>query len=208
MKHVLPYSLFENQTAIQTLSKEQVSWLDNCTKGTWQLNPQTGEVDVDGGFNCSGQGLSDFKGVRFGEVKGYFSCSNNKLTSLEGAPREVGGGFSCSENQLTSLEGAPRKVGEIFICQSNQLTSLEGAPREVGWSFYCKNNPVPEKILRSIFGIMETGKGYLEATEYLWDEIPLDDQALLYRPEFEWIGAEEARKLDALKTYQGFKGMI
>ena len=83
MKHVLPYSLFENQTAIQTLSKEQVSWLDNCTDGTWQLNPQTGEVDVDGDFNCSGQDLIDFKGVRFGEVVGGFNCSHNQLTTLE-----------------------------------------------------------------------------------------------------------------------------
>ncbi len=232
------------------LTPEQVEWLDECTKGTWQLNPQTGLVDVDGDFSCSGQGLSDFKGVRFGEVGGYFSCSNNQLTSLEGAPQKVGGYFSCSNNQLISLEGAPREVRGNFVCDNNQLTtlegapqkvggwfecsrnqlttlegapqvvrgyfnchtnqltSLEGAPQKVGGSFNCHNNPVDNKTLKSIFGIMETGKGYLESVEYLWPEISLDDQILLYRPEFEWVGADEARKLEALKAYQGFKGMI
>ena len=51
-------------------------------------------------------------------------------------------------------------------------------------------------------------KNYLKAVESIWSEIPVEDQALLYRPEFEWVGADEARKLEALKAYQGFKGMI
>jgi hypothetical protein len=53
----------------------------------------------------------------------------------------VGGSFDCSENQLTSLQGAPREVGGAFNCSGNQLTSLEGAPREVGGDFYCRFNP-------------------------------------------------------------------
>ena len=255
------------------LAPEQIEWLDECTKGTWQLNSTTGLVDVDGGFDCSDQDLSDFKGVRFGKVGEDFICSNNQLTTLEGAPREVGGGFYCSNNGLTTLIGAPQKVGgdfycrdnqlttlegapkevrgafncsnnqlttlegapqEVegnfrcdnngltslegapqkvrfygaFYCENNQLTSLEGAPREVRGGFYCEKNPVSVGTLKSIFGIMETGKGYLEATEYLWPEIPLEDQALLYRPEFEWVVGDEKRKMDALKAYQGFKGMI
>ncbi len=253
------------------LTPKQVKWLDKCTRGTWQLNPSTGLVDVDGSFDCSNQGLSDFKGIRFGKVKVYFFCSNNQLTTLEGAPQEVGEHFWCDNNELTTLEGAPQLVGESFICSYNSLISLEGAPREVGGDFYCDNNqltslegaprevkgdfwghnngltslegapqkvggsfycsdngltslvgaprevreefsceanPVSEKTLKSIFGIMETGKGYLEATEYLWPEIPLEDQALLYRPEFEWVVGDERRKFDALRAYQGFKGMI
>ena len=176
--------MFESSVA---LTPEQIEWLDKCTKGTWQLNPKTGEVDVDGGFGCSGQGLRDFKGVRFGKV---------------------GSAFYCNDNELTSLEGAPLEVGEDFICYSNQLTTLEGAPRKVGRQFTCYKNSVSDKTLRSIFGIMETGKSYLEATEYLWPEIPLDDQTLLYRPEFKWVVGDERRKLDALRAYQGFKGMI
>ena len=65
-------------------------------------------------------------------VKGDFFCSNNSLTSLEGAPRKVGGGFYCSNNSLTSLEGSPKKVGGNFFCHDNKLTSLEGLPKEIG----------------------------------------------------------------------------
>ena len=274
------------------LTPEQIEWLDKCTEGTWKLNPTTGEVDVDGDFNCSDQGISDFKGVRFGkvgrnfycdynqlsslegaprevrgdfycmynqlttlegaplEVGGIFSCRNNQLTTLEGAPLEVGADFYCDNNQLTTLEGAPQKVGGDFNCYNNQLTTLEGAPLEVGAFFYCmynqlttlegaprevrgvfwcmynqlttlngapqkvggdfscEKNPVSVGTLKSIFKLMKKRKVYLEAVESIWTKIPVEDQALLYRPEFEWVGADEARKLEALKAYQGFKGML
>ena len=176
--------MFESSVA---LTPEQIEWLDSCTDGTWQLNHRTGLVDVDGNFDCAEQGLGDFKGVRFGKVGGYFTCDDNQLTSLEGAPQEVGGNF---------------------YCDNNQLTSLEGAPREVGGNFFCEDNPVSEKTLKSIFRLMKKSESYLKAVESLWMKIPLEDQALLYRPEFEWVGADERRKLDALRAYQGFKGMI
>ena len=275
MKHIRPYGIFEASAAAAPapLTQEQIEWLNQCTEDTWKLNPQTGEVDVDGRFDCSEQGLSDFKGVRFGvvrgsfwcennlltslvgapqEVRGYFSCEDNQLTSLvgapqkvegdfdchenlltslvgapqevggdfdcyenlltslEGAPQDVRGRFRCDNNQLTSLVGAPRKIGRYFNCENNQLTSLEGAPQKVGvgMSFYCSDNPVSEKMLKSIFGIMETGKGYLESVESLWPEIPVDDQALLYRPEFKWVGAKEAKKLQAVGRFNKIKGML
>ena len=137
-----------------TLTEEQIEWLNKCTTGTWKLNPRTGLVDVDGSFDCSEQGLSDFKGVRFRVVERNFSCAHNRLTSLVGSPREVGGSFSCDDNQLTSLVGAPREVEGGFCCWSNRLTSLEGAPREVRLDFYCDNNQLtslvgaPEKVGR------------------------------------------------------------
>ena len=232
------------------LTPEQEEWLDKCTKGTWQWNPETGLVDVDGDFSCNMQGLSDFKGVRFGKVGGSFYCRNNQLTTLEGAPQEVGRDFNYHNNQLTSLEGAPREVRGNFVCDNNGLTSLEGAPQKVGLNFYCDNNqlttlegapqevgedfschtnqltsleglpqkivgdficyhnPVDNKTLKSIFRLMKKGESYLKAVKSLWTEIPVEDQTLLYRPEFEWVGADERRKLDALRAYQGFKGMI
>jgi len=55
---------------------------------------------------------------------------------------------------------------------------------------------------------MEKRRSYLQAVESLWNEIPLEDQALLYRPEFEWVSPEERRKLEAMRAYRGFKGMI
>ena len=148
------------------LTPEQMKWLDECTKGTWSMNSQTGLVDVRGGFDCEDQGLGDFKGVRFGVVDGYFDCRDNQLTSLEGAPQEVGG------------------------------------------DFICYHNPVANETLKNIFRLMKKGKSYLESIESLWSKIPVEDQSLLYRPEFEWVGEDERRKLEALKAYQGFKGMI
>jgi hypothetical protein len=36
-----------------------------------------------------------------------------------GSPKEVGECFDCTDNQLTSLEGAPWKVGGEFECTDN-----------------------------------------------------------------------------------------
>ena len=138
MKNLKRYSqLFENT---QELTQEQSEWLDKCTGGTWKINPQTGLVDVNGNFNCQRQGLTDFKGVRFGYVNGIFNCSYNELKSLKGAPRSVRWNFSCPFNDLTSLEGAPQSVGGSFDCYKNSLTSLEGAPQSVGGNFHCSDN--------------------------------------------------------------------
>ena len=38
------------------------------------------------------------------------------MTSLKGCPKEVGGGFSCSYNKLTTLEGGPTKLdGDLYF---------------------------------------------------------------------------------------------
>jgi hypothetical protein len=138
MRHIKPYNqLFESQ---QGLTQEQKDWLYECTTGSWEINTQTGLVDVDGDFSCTGQGLSDFKGVRFGNIIEDFDCDNNLLTSLRGAPHVVGGSFDCSDNELTSLEGAPQSVGGAFFCSYNELTSLEGTPQKVSGDFFCSYN--------------------------------------------------------------------
>jgi hypothetical protein len=159
------------------------------------------------GFYCNNNQLTSLVGAPQ-EVGERFRCDNNQLTSLVGAPQKVEGDFICEGNQLTTLEGAPQKVGRYFYCSNNQLTSLEGAPREIGRHFNCEGNPVSKGTLKSIFSTMTKGESYLQAVESLWGEIPLGDQALLYRPEFEWVEPEERRKLEALQAYQGFKGMI
>ena len=138
MRHIKTYQIFEASSP--ALTQEQKDWLDACTSGRWKLNPQTGLVDVDGDFDCEGQRLRDFKGVKFGMVNNYFFCYNNQLTSLEGAPQQVGSDFDCHNNQLTSLEGAPQEVGASFDCSDNSLTSLKGGPPTVGGSFYCSEN--------------------------------------------------------------------
>jgi hypothetical protein len=134
MKYLQTFSLFESRTP-GTLTKKQEAFLDRYTRGTWSVNPATGLVDVQGTFDCLTQGLKSLSGIKFGTVTGDFSCADNQLTSLEGAPQTVKGFFSCSQNQLTSLEGAPQTVGS-FYCHNNKLTTLEGAPRTVEGNFW------------------------------------------------------------------------
>jgi len=82
-------------------------------------------------------------------------------------------------------------------------------PPMCGAIFDCSGNPVALGVLLSIFIRMNSdGDSYLQAVETLWNEIPVDDQALLYRPELDWVSAEERRKLELVKAYWGFKDMI
>ena len=62
--------------------------------------------------------------LRFCVVTGKFDCSNNKLTSLEGAPR-LTHEFNCSHNVLESLQHGPKEV-KAYDCSYNKLKSLEG----------------------------------------------------------------------------------
>ena len=139
---------------MKTITEEQEIFLNKYTLGTWKLNPKNGLVDVDGDFNCSNKGLSDFLGIEFGRVSVNFYCSNNQLGSLEGAPQEVWDHFNCSNNQLVSLEGAPQEVGGNFYCYDNNLVSLEGAPKKVGRAFVCDPLPLrgcPDNLLDDLF---------------------------------------------------------
>ena len=116
MKHIKKYKLFE---AALVLTKEQISFLDEYTDGTWSINKE-GFVDINGSFICIAANITDFKGIQFGTIKGDFICARNKLTSLEGAPQEIGGHFNCSDNKLTSLEGGPQRVNEHVLCSNNK----------------------------------------------------------------------------------------
>ena len=137
MKYIREYQVFEASASAAALTAVQITWLDKCVDGRWKLNRQTGFVDVVGDFDCRDQGLTDFKGVRFGKVSGSFLCYRNELTTLVGAPQSVGGDFDCEDNELTTLEGAPQTVGVDFRCYDNELTTLEGAPQTVGVSYLC-----------------------------------------------------------------------
>jgi hypothetical protein len=96
-------------------------------------------IDVDHGVLLSNKGLYKLP-LKFNKVIDYFSCSNNRLTTLEGAPKNVGGNFSCNNNQLTTLAGSPNTIGGYFRCINNKLTTLEGSPKWVGDDFYCSIN--------------------------------------------------------------------
>ena len=181
MKNLKRYrQLFENQ---QELTQEQKDWLDKCTKGTWKVNPQTGLVDIKGGFDCERQGLTDFNGVKFGQVSLYFDCSTNELKSLEGAP-QICETFDCSHNELKSLEGLPDgfKVGGSFYCYNNELKSLKGLPDGfmVGRDFECYDNPISERAIKGVVKRMGDKKISLEqAVAEYWESIPEDDKIYL-----------------------------
>ena len=101
MRHIKPYQVFE--ASAPALTAEQIEWLDKCAAGRWKLNRQTGLVDIiNGNFWCREQGLTDFKGVRFGKVSGGFYCSDNQLTTLVGAPHSFSGSFYCDGNTVTA----------------------------------------------------------------------------------------------------------
>ena len=69
------------------------------------------------------------------EVRGNFYCSNTNIASLKGCPEEVGGNFWCSNTNITSLEGCPEEVGGSFWCSHTNITSLEGSPKTIGENF-------------------------------------------------------------------------
>jgi hypothetical protein len=190
------------------LSREQIDWLSSCTSGKLRHDASTGLVSVKGNFNCSLQGLSDLKGVRFGTVTGYFNADGNLFTTLDGFPREIWSHLYLTNNLLTSLKNGPREVGGHLTLNGNQLTSLEGLPRKIGALLWVSRNPVSGEVLRKIARLMKSHKSYLNAVELLWPEIGVDDQVLLYRPEFGWVGEEERRKLEALMAYNRIKNML
>ena len=144
MKHLLEKLLNLTEDDIfKPFSVEEViqQRLKDCT-----LNSD-GTYSCEGNVDLSDLGLTMLP-VKFKEVKGFFDCNYNQLTSLEGAPREVGVNFFCHYNNLTTLEGAPEHVAGAFWCDRNQLTSLKGAPEKVGGYFWCSDNPVPEDELK------------------------------------------------------------
>ena len=60
-----------------------------------------GSIDVTGDVDLSGKNLKQLP-LTFRKVTGYFSCSNNQLTTLTGGPERVGGYFNCINNKLTN----------------------------------------------------------------------------------------------------------
>jgi hypothetical protein len=183
MRHV---KLFEDFSASTSLTEDQIKWLDSCTTGSWNINPSTGLIDVDYNFHCAQQNLTDFKGVAFGHVSGYFYCGNN---------------------QLTSLVGAPQTVGVSFYCNDNQLTSLEGAPQTVRGDFYCRNNQVSEETLSSIFALMKKGNSYQQALEEYWPNMDNEDRVLMYK-DLKGLTPDEIRSYQALATVVRIKNYL
>ncbi len=138
MKHIKSFKIFENRQ-----SDEEIHAL--CKKyiiSNYSINSD-GSIDVYGDIHLYNYGLDKIP-LNFNRVDGDFTCSNNKLTSLEGSPNYVGGYFNCNRNKLRTLKDGPKEVKGNYYFQYNNLVSLEGFPDYLGSNFYCGNNPVFE----------------------------------------------------------------
>ena len=128
------FEQFNNEQIINDICKEYV--IENYT-----IN-EDGSIDVDGSVLISNNPHLKQLPIRFNKVSGFFNCSRNSLTTLDGCPKEVGGYFSCGENQLTSLIGCPEVVGYGFDCWFNEIDSLEGLPSRINGNLVCTNNRI------------------------------------------------------------------
>jgi hypothetical protein len=132
MKYLKSYYLLESIRETQITKKCELLGIKN-----WTLNSD-GLVDVNGNVDISKMNLTTIP-LRFGEVTGEFSCFDNKLTNLDGAPHTVGGAFYCYGNLLTSLVGGPKKCLN-YNCASNKLENFVGAPERIPGFFFGNSN--------------------------------------------------------------------
>jgi hypothetical protein len=135
MKLIKLFEEFQSKSTIDTICKKYNIY-------NYTIN-QDRSIDVDGDVLLSGRELTKLP-LKFGKVSGYFTCTDNRLNTLEGCPRIVGGDFNIYYNRLTSLIGAPESVGGDISCENTGLWTLEGCPTKIGGYIYCIGNPVFE----------------------------------------------------------------
>ena len=96
-------------------------WLDEMRIKHYTINDDM-SIDV----NMEGVRLSHYslelipEFIKFNKISDFFSCHNNKLSSLRGCPEYVGGSFYCDSNKLESLEYSPKIVRGDFWCMDNK----------------------------------------------------------------------------------------
>jgi hypothetical protein len=140
MKHL---KRFTEQSSVQSSTGNE-STKPYYINGTYTIN-EDGSYDVEGDVNLFRKNLTKLP-IKFGKVSGYFDCSDNKLTSLDGCPTMVGSYFDCSYNNLTNLEGSPEKVFYSFLCSNNKLINLEGSPIKVAGIYDCSMNKLTNLV--------------------------------------------------------------
>ena len=146
LESLLDNKIFEDEfdDVFQPMPMEE--FIKNLTSQKGWTQNKDGSWDVDGNIYLNDMNLIKLP-LKFGKVSGIFTCSNNQLISLEGAPKEVGEGFYCSRNKLTNLIGGPEYVGGSFWAIENNLTTLQGGPKEVGGEWFLTGNSVSVKEL-------------------------------------------------------------
>jgi hypothetical protein len=137
LKYLRKYVLFESNTEIDSIC-QKYGIQDYTINGD-------GTVDVDGDVDLSERNLSKLP-LKFGRVTGNFNCQNNKLTTLEGCPREVSGDFYCNNNQITIIKG--------------ELEFVKVPPN-------IENNPIQE-----VYQLFSTFKSFQDSLDYNYFRSP------------------------------------
>ena len=159
MKHLKTYESFKDNS-------ELINQLEKFGIKNYTIN-NDGSIDVNGGVDLYNRGLTKIS-FKFGKVTGNFTCSENKLTSLEGCPQEVGGYFSCIHNKLKDLIGGPQEVGGDYYCNTNELASLEGCSGDIGGYLNCTYNKLEMLDCSSVINgdIFCYSNGFTEEPEF------------------------------------------
>ena len=130
------------------MNKEQISdFLFDLNIHRFKINDNF-DVDIHESISLQGMELSELP-FKFGNIDGYFDCSDNKLTTLKGCPKSVVGFFDCSNNELISLEHGPIKVGSFYNCYNNKLTDLGYLPKVINKSIDFRFNDLISNIFLS-----------------------------------------------------------
>ena len=87
-------------------------WVEEFLKRSDIKKNSDGSYDVEGDVKLYDLKLTKIP-IKFNKVNGTFDCSDNKLTSLEGAPKVVGGSFWCDNNTKQFTEEEVRAVCEV-----------------------------------------------------------------------------------------------
>jgi len=89
-----------------------------------------GRLRVEGDIDLSDRNLEHLPDLRMVIVTGYFNCSYNRLTDLEGSPASVGA-FYCCHNKLTTLSGAPKDISGEFYYHYNPVSEMPAQKQEL-----------------------------------------------------------------------------
>ncbi len=160
--------------------KEVRKWLEAKGIENYTISDDL-HVTVHGDVNLDGKLTENTLPIKFDVIDGYFSITNNQLTTLEGSPQKVAKEFNCSNNKISSLFGAPQIVGDFncsknelkkdlsygpkevygyYDCSNNRLTSIEGAPRSIVEYFNCSNN-----LIQTLQGGPKYVDGYFDCSQ-------------------------------------------
>ena len=108
-----------------TNKQEIENWLDEYKVINYTINEDL-TVDVDGSVDLS---FKNFKviPVKFNIIKGYFSCSDNRLTSTDFFPKELYGTLYGYNNNFKNLDNFPKIItGMIGVDRNLNLENIIG----------------------------------------------------------------------------------